>query len=96
MRPDAAVQGLVAFDPWSAPITLAQDPRVTEGEVLARQLLDAVPNHVPALMELAAILEATGREDEAVGVYDRAIAANPGAALPAERRAALLAKRSYS
>ena len=95
-RPDQQVRGLVAFDPWAAPVTLPQDPRVTEGEMMARQLLDAVPNHVPALMELAAILEATGREDEAVGVYDRAIAANPGAALPVERRAALLAKRSYS
>lgn len=96
MRPDQAARGLVSFDPWNAPVTLPQDARLTEGEVLARQLLDAVPNHVPALMELAAILEATGREDEALGIYDRAVAVNPTADDPLTRRAALRTKLGYS
>lgn len=90
VRPDPAAGGLVAFDPWDAPITLAQDPRLTAGEVMARQILDAVPAHFPALMELAAILEAKGSVGEALAIYDRAIAANPGAAEPRARRAAIL------
>lgn len=96
VRPDQEIRGLVPFDPWDAPVTLPQDARVTEGEVMARQLLDTVPNHFPALMELAAILEATGREDEALGVYDRAIAAKPAADDPIIRRAALRARLGYS
>lgn len=92
MRPDPAARGLAPFDPWNAPITLSQDPKLTEGEVMARQILDAIPTHFPALMELGAILEAAGRADEALGVYDRAIAANPGAQEPRVRRAAILSR----
>ena len=93
VRPDQDARALVSFDPWNAPITLAQDPTVTEGEGLARQILDAIPDHLPAMMELGAILEAKGASGEALGLYERAIAAHPHAPEPRARRAAIAARR---
>ena len=92
VRPERDTARLVAFDPWNAPITLPQDPRLTEGEQLARQLLDAVPNHFPALIALAEILEQTDRRDEALQIYDKAIVANPRSAVAFLGRGKLLTR----
>ena len=53
------------------------DGRWADGEAMARRVLDVFPYHCPVLLALGTILEHTGREDEALAIYERAIAVNP-------------------
>jgi len=66
-----------ADDLFAAAVRAHQSGDLPAAEAAYRHLLKAVPTHAPALSNLGAIRAKLGDEDEAVRLYQLALAAYP-------------------
>lgn len=69
--------------------------RAVEAEAHYRRLLSDHPENFQLLLRLGHALERQHRAEEAIAAYDRAIAVNPGHALPFTRRTVLAFRRAF-
>ena len=66
-----------------------------QASALCLRALEHVPHHIPLLCLLGDSLAASGRQDEALNYYERAMQLNPGHALAGTRAASLRFRRAW-